>query len=169
MGPADFNWADDLRRAHFPPERNVLRAHLTMFHHIAPSLEGELVAALKRLTKAAPPRAMLAAPYSLGGGVAYRIDSSELCAVRDALAEQFWDGLIPQDRAPWRPHITVQNKVKANQARALLTTLSHAFAPRPFDIAGLAVFRYLGGPWEAVGAWRFGQGHQMRPPPPLGG
>jgi 2'-5' RNA ligase superfamily len=168
MGPEDFNWADGLRRAHFPPERNVLRAHLTMFHHIAPSLEAELLSAVKRLAKAAPPSARLAAPYSLGGGVAYRIDSSDLCGIRELLAEQFWDALIPQDRAPWRPHITVQNKVKADQARALLAALSNTFTPRHFEIAGLAVFRYLGGPWEPVGAWRFGVGHQMRPPPPLG-
>jgi len=32
LAPEDFAWLDALRRHHFPPERNQLRAHLTMFH-----------------------------------------------------------------------------------------------------------------------------------------
>ena len=39
LGPADFAWLDAQRRAHFPPERNQLAAHLTMFHALPPSLE----------------------------------------------------------------------------------------------------------------------------------
>lgn len=31
-------FADGLRRAHFPPERNWLVAHATLFHALAPSL-----------------------------------------------------------------------------------------------------------------------------------
>ena len=38
----DFGWLEDLRQRHFPPERNQLRAHLTMFHAIPPSAEAEL-------------------------------------------------------------------------------------------------------------------------------
>jgi hypothetical protein len=34
LGPEDFGWLNDLRRAHFPPERNQLDAHLTLFHHL---------------------------------------------------------------------------------------------------------------------------------------
>ena len=32
FAPADFAYLDALRRAHFPPERNILPAHLTMLH-----------------------------------------------------------------------------------------------------------------------------------------
>ena len=39
---ADHAWFDALRRAHFPPERNVLAAHLTMFHHLPPSTAAEV-------------------------------------------------------------------------------------------------------------------------------
>ena len=49
MGGADFAWADGLRRAHFPPERNWLPAHITLFHHLPPSLLDEVAARLKRL------------------------------------------------------------------------------------------------------------------------
>ena len=36
-------WADGLRRAHFPPERNWLVAHVTLFHALPPSVHDELV------------------------------------------------------------------------------------------------------------------------------
>ena len=36
MGAEDFAWLDRQRRAYFPPERNQLSAHLTMFHALPP-------------------------------------------------------------------------------------------------------------------------------------
>jgi hypothetical protein len=42
LGPEDLAWADGLRRAHFPADRNVLPAHLTLFHHLPPSLLPEV-------------------------------------------------------------------------------------------------------------------------------
>ncbi len=135
-----------------------------MFHHLAPALGTELCARLKMLTKGPAPKAKITGLINLGGGVAYRVMSSDLEACRDSLAEAFGAHLTPQDRASWRPHITVQNKAKAEDAKKLLAQLSANFIERPLEISGLAVFRYLNGPWEAVGAWRFGQGHTMQPP-----
>jgi hypothetical protein len=42
LGATDFAWLDRLRRAHFPPDRNQLPAHLTLFHHLPPSLLAEI-------------------------------------------------------------------------------------------------------------------------------
>ena len=39
---ASFDWLDELRRAHFPPERNLLPAHLTLFHRLSPAQSGRL-------------------------------------------------------------------------------------------------------------------------------
>jgi hypothetical protein len=164
LGREDFAWADALRRAHFPPERNFLRAHITLFHHLPPSVERELCDLLREEARGQPPRAHLASLMSLGGGVAYRIDSPDLQNVRARIADRFAPLLMPQDRAGWRPHITVQNKVKADAARALLATLSADFAPRLLGIAGLAAWWYRGGPWEPIGAWAFGSGHALKPP-----
>ena len=164
LGAADFAWADALRRAHFPPERNVLRAHLTLFHHLPPSSERELRDALRDACHAPAPAARLASLVSLGRGVAYRIDSAELAEIRARLADRFDTLLTPQDSAGWRPHITVQNKVDPAIARALLAELSVNFVPRPLIIAGLAAWWYRGGPWEPIGAWRFDGGHAMVPP-----
>ena len=167
LGARDFAEADGLRRAHFPPARNQLRAHLTLFHHLAPALESEVRTRLKAATREPAPPARLAGLINLGGGVAWRIESGALSAIRDSLAEAFRECLIPQDRAPWRPHVTLQNKVPAAEARQLHAQLDGELVPRPLEIAGLALFSYLGGPWESRGAWRFGSGHAMSPPASL--
>lgn len=148
---ADFAFLDGLRRTHFPPERNVLPAHLTLFHHLPPSALPELS---RRLTEAThgqrAPKARLAAVMSLGRGVAFRVESAGLEELRAGLAEAFSGLLTPQDAAAWRPHVTVQNKVDPAVARALKAELEAGFRPRPLAIAGLASWRYRGGPWAPI-------------------
>lgn len=148
MGAADFAWADALRRAHFPPERNHLSAHITPFHHLPPSILPELSGRLKRFGTLPPPDARLSDVILLGRGVAYRIESLDLMALRDELAEGFAGLLTPQDSQRPRLHITVQNKVSPDDARTLADALRAAFRPRPIVIAGLAAWHYRGGPWE---------------------
>ena len=151
FGKADAAWFDALRRAHYPPERNHLPAHLTMFHHLAPALETELKRRLALETRGtAPPQARLAGLVSLGHGVAFRIESPGLADIRDRLADAFATMLMPQDKAAWRPHMTVQNKVAPADARALLATLEAGFRPRLVAISGLAAWWYRGGPWAPL-------------------
>ncbi|CAM3242577.1 Phosphoesterase HXTX domain-containing protein [Sphingomonas antarctica] len=155
LGDADFAWLDEQRSAYFPAERNQLRAHLTMFHHLPPSIERELMTALKDEARDPAPRARLAGLINLGGGVAYRIDSDDLAAIRARLADRFAGCLTPQDAAGWREHVTIQNKVPPAEARKLLATLEAEFQPRPLAITGLSAYWYRGGPWEAIGSVRF--------------
>ena len=155
IGRDDQAWLDAQRRAYFPPERNLLPAHLTMFHHLPPSLADEVRQRLGELAREGTPAARIAGLISLGRGVAYRIDSAELEDRRAWLADCWADVLTPQDRAPWRPHVTIQNKVPPKQARELLARLEQDFRPRPLGIAGLSVHRYRGGPWETIASYRF--------------
>lgn len=155
LGAEDFARLDRQRSAYFPPERNQLAAHLTMFHALPPSAEAEVRAELARHAAGPPPRAMVAGLMNLGRGVAYRIVSDELDAVRAELAERFRGLLTAQDSQGWRPHVTVQNKAEPKEARALLARLEREFSPRPLAIAGLGLHRYLGGPWEPLGRWSF--------------
>jgi hypothetical protein len=148
MGGCDFAWADGLRRAHFPSERNHLPAHITLFHHLPPSLLDEVATRLKRLCAGPPPTARLSDVMLLGRGVAFRIDSPGLLAMRAELADAFGGLLTPQDQAQPRLHVTVQNKVAPDEAKALAARLRADFRPRPFSIAGLAAWHYRGGPWE---------------------
>ena len=155
FGAADHAWLDGLRRAHFPPERNHLAAHLTLFHHLPPSCGAELARRLAEATRGTAPAATLAGPMSLGRGVALRVASEGLAAIRAELADAFTPLLTPQDRAGWRPHVTIQNKVDTAAARTLLDEMAGERWPRPLALAGLAAWWYRGGPWEPIRAWRF--------------
>jgi len=155
MAPPDFAWLDQLRRAYYPAERNQLPAHLTIFHALPPSAEGEVRRSLSRLASEPPPRASIEGLMDLGGGVAFRVASVELDALRRSLAADFHGLLGAQDAGGWRPHVTIQNKVPAKEARALFDRLERDFRPRPLGIAGLGLHRYLGGPWERLETYRF--------------
>ncbi|WP_118857202.1 2'-5' RNA ligase family protein [Sphingomonas mesophila] len=155
LGPADFAWLDGQRRAYFPPERNQLAAHLTMFHALPPGSLDEVRGRLAELARNPPPRATIAGLLNLGRGVAYRVVAPELEAMRGELAEAFHGLLSAQDAAGWRPHVTIQNKVEPAVARKLLSELERDFTPRGLAIPALQVHEYLGGPWAPLGRWPF--------------
>jgi hypothetical protein len=155
FGDGDNGWLQEMRRTHYPPERNRVPAHLTLFRQLPPSLEAELHGRLSGLARLAPPRAIISGVIDLGEGTALRVDSEELEAMREDLASALHGLLIPQDLAPWRPHITIQNKVEPRAARQLQEQLRAGFRERPLAIKGLATRRYLDGPWEPIRGFTF--------------
>ena len=155
LAPRDLAWLDGLRRRHYPPERNRLPAHLTMFHALPPSSELELRSRLAAMARGPAPRATAAGLMDLGGGTAIRIQSEELSVLREALADGLHGLLSAQDAHGWAPHVTIQNKVSNREARELRAALEPGFAPRPVAIGGLALHRYLGGPWDTLSRWSF--------------
>ena len=155
LAAEDQAWFNRLRSAHFPPERNHLDAHLTMFHALPPSSEAEVRHRVSKAVRRPVPKALIAGLMNLGGGVAYRIASDDLDFLRDELANAFHGLLGAQDSAGWRPHVTVQNKVPAKDARKLLDRLEAEFRPRSLGIRGLGLHRYLGGPWETIATFPF--------------
>lgn len=161
FAPAEQAAFDRLRTRHFPPERNRLAAHLTLFHHLPPSLLPELRQRLVAATRGVPaPVARATGLMNLGRGVAIRIESEGLAAIRAELAEAFAPLLTPQDAAGggagWRPHVTIQNKVAPAEAKATLAALAATFTPHPAPVAALAAYWYRGGPWEPISRFPFG-------------
>ncbi|WP_037501277.1 2'-5' RNA ligase family protein [Sphingomonas jaspsi] len=155
LGADDLAMVDGLRRQHFPPERNVLQAHLTMFHALPPSAEGELKTLLSEIAAGPAPMALLEQPYSIGRGVALKVRSPDLATIREHIAYRFHGMLTAQDRQGWRPHITIQNKVTPDLARDTLRKVEAEFKPRPLQIAGIGLYRYLGGSWGLVRRFPF--------------
>lgn len=155
LGADDFAWLEGLRRKHYPPERNQVPVHLTMFHALPPSAEAELRVRLAQAARRAKPVARIEGVMDLGGGVAFRVVSPDLDAVRDELVDALHGLLGAQDSGGWRPHITIQNKVAPKVARALKASLEQGFQPRPLGIAGLAIHRYVDGPWERLATYPF--------------
>ncbi|WP_336486439.1 2'-5' RNA ligase family protein [Methylobacterium nigriterrae] len=153
-----FALFDGLRRRHFPAALNRIPAHVTLFHHVPGALEAGVRETLAALARAqAPPEVAVTGLRFLGRGVAYMLESEALSDVRGRLARAFADHLTEQDRQGWRPHVTVQNKVKPEAARALQAELERRFAPFRFTAPGLLLWRYLGGPWEERARFGFGE------------
>nr|WP_246314581.1 2'-5' RNA ligase family protein [Kineococcus aurantiacus] len=147
---------DRLRRENFPPERNQLPAHLTLFHALPGEALGEVVEACRDACRADPPRAQVRSVRSLGRGAALVVDSPGLVAARAAVAGRFAGRLTRQDAQGFRPHVTVQNFVDPATARATVERLDAGFAPWGFTVEALAVHRYAGGPWELLETVPFG-------------
>jgi hypothetical protein len=139
---------DRLRRSHFPPERNHLDAHLTLFHRLPD--EPVIVAALEAAANRPVISARVWRVRGWRGGVAYDLAAPELTDLRARLAQGWSDLLSAQDRAKADLHITVQNKVGPAVAAALHAELAAAFTPYDVTVVGLGLWRYLGGPWEPV-------------------
>ena len=146
---------DELRREHFPAERNHLQAHVTLFHALPGQMEQQVRDDLARSAQRAPYPVRVTRVRSLGRGVAYDLRSPVLQEQRDELVRRWSDWLTPQDARPHGPHVTVQNKVEPARARALLERLQEDFVPYDVTATGLALWRYLGGPWEPLAAYPF--------------
>jgi hypothetical protein len=158
LDAASQAWLEALRQAHFPPERNLVPAHVTLFHALPGDAEAAVGALLRRqcatMAEAVPVR--LGPPRLLGRGVALAVTAPEVAALRTRLATAWRDRLTRQDAQGWRPHATVQNKVSPEAARALHAALSATLPPREARAEGVLLWRYRGGPWEPAGCFPFG-------------
>jgi 2'-5' RNA ligase len=160
----DFAWLNSQRTLHYPEARNQIAAHLTLFHHLPPSAKDDICERIKSECKNPAPTARISGIMGLGTGNAFRIESYELEALRFRLAEAFERILIPQDRADWYPHVTIQNKVKTSAAKATKDLITAEFSPRSLTITGLGAFHYRGGPWSEIAGYAFGSGHKVKLP-----
>ncbi|WP_222184556.1 2'-5' RNA ligase family protein [Geminicoccus harenae] len=156
INEADFLVLDGLRRRNFPPLRNLVPAHVTLFHRLPGSAEAAIRAELAAACQDRQPFLLTGGqPRLLGRGVALAYGSPELQELRGRLAARFLPLLTAQDRQPYRPHVTIQNKVAPDLARALALELA-ASPPQPTITAtGLLLWRYLEGPWQPAAACPF--------------
>ncbi|HEX9903512.1 MAG TPA: 2'-5' RNA ligase family protein [Propylenella sp.] len=151
-----FAFFDDLRRRHYPAERNMIPAHVTLFHRLPGGRAREIKALLAKV--AAGQKTVHVAVgdvKALERGVAIFLHSPQLHALRDALATEWWPWLTDQDKAGFRPHVTIQSNVGAARARATMQALSEGFRPRQIRAVGLHLWRYRGGAWESEQLFRF--------------
>ena len=145
-----------LRTEHFPPDRNYLAAHVTLFHAIPPHCEAEVRSYLARLAGEIPKlEGRIEGLMSLGGGTAVRLYSPAMLSLRDEIAEHFRGMLTAQDQHRPRLHVTIQNKVTVKEAKALQSRLAEVVMPQEFYFPGLALFAYQGGPWEFLRRFAF--------------
>ena len=144
------------RRQYFPAAINRVPAHVMLFHNL-PGTELEPVTARLRDAAGRTPgfAPLVERPMLLGRGVAYRLRSAPLARLHAALAASWAGWLTAQDRQGYRPHLTIQNKVTPEAARALHARLLQGFQPYEMQATGLRLWRYLGGPWQEAGRFDF--------------
>ncbi len=150
-----FDVFDGLRRRHYPAHLNKISAHLSLFHRLPGGEAAKVIAALEGRCRVLPPMDLRPAGVRfLGRGVALAYESRELSRLHDDLASEWRAWLTPQDRQPFKAHVTIQNKAEPATARALLASFQGAELPS-CRLDGVAVWRYLGGPWSHVRTCRF--------------
>lgn len=146
------------RKTYYPPALNRTGAHLTLFHNLP---GGEFKTVLQVVGAAcarqAPFAVVVAGLMKMGRGVAYRIESQPLERFRTGLANEFKPWLKGQDRGPFRPHATIQNKTSAHEADALFDHLSADFSAFEATAEGVQFwfFEGRGRAWTPAGAVAF--------------
>ncbi|GGG40880.1 2'-5' RNA ligase family protein [Hymenobacter glacieicola] len=147
---------NELRQQHFPPARNYLQAHVTLFHHL-PGPEAPAVA--DHLAQVAAHTPVLPLRVSglrfLGRGVAYELQNDSLQQLHKQLQATWAAWLTPQDQQRLKPHVTVQNKVEPAVARALHQELAAQFVPFEATGTGLTLWAYQNGPWQQLAQFAF--------------
>ena len=163
LDPASQAYFDRLRQRYFPPSRNVLDAHVTMFHHLPGEQSLAVQQRISALCSAIPPcPVMVRGLRFLGHGTAFELSMPPVEALRRQLAGDWAGWLTAQDRQPWRPHVTVQNKVATAEAKRVHAELTAGFQAFAGQAIGLHLWRYLGGPWGSVTEVAFGSAAATR-------
>lgn len=155
LPPDILAWADGLRRKHYPPERNRLRAHVTLFHALPPSAEGEVRRLLADLARQAPPEASITGLMDLGEGTALDLRSEGMAALHAELSQRLHGLLTLQDDRKLRLHITIQNKVTRGDAMALQAGLRETLEHSTFRFRGLGLYAWEEGKWRPIAEYPF--------------
>lgn len=151
-----FGRLNGLRRRHYAPERNLVPAHVTLFHQLPGERGREIKALLRQVAAGRRPIELEATEVkALERGVAVFLRSARLNALREELAAEWWPWLSDQDRAGFRPHVTIQTGVGEAEARNTQRAVSASLRLARMRGTGLHLWRYLGGPWEDAQLFRF--------------
>lgn len=154
LDEASHSYFDGMRKRYFPPKRNHLEAHLTLFHKLPVS--NETICSLEDF-RSSTFEVWVPGLINLGNGVAYKVESAQLNRLHESLKTLFYGQLTAQDRQGFRSHVTIQNKVSSEQAKVLFKELSTDFKPFSVRAIGLDLWKYLGGPWSHQKSFLFKQ------------
>ncbi len=145
---------EEMRQRYFPPELNLIPAHLTLFHTL-PSTP-EVIEVLRAAAAGADCFNLnVTGLRSLGRGVAYTLASPELLALHRSLAALFAASLSRQDQQKFQPHVVIQNKSTPAAAKELLAGLQAGFRSFAVRAEGLDLWHYRNGPWEHAKSFAF--------------
>ena len=147
---------DALRRKFYAPERNLVAAHVTLFHR----LPGERAREIKMLltdvaARERPMEVEVGEAKPIAHGVAIFLNAPRLHALREKLADEWWPWLEDRDRAGFRPHVTIETTESEAEARRTVQSLGRSVLPRRMRAIGLHLWRFSDGRWESDALFRF--------------
>lgn len=154
LDPGATELFNRLRRQYYPAHANEVDAHLSLFYRL-PADEPGIMATLDTMAAQAPFVMQVNEVQRYANGIAYTLVSDELQALHASLQAQWEQWLIPRDRQPLRPHITIMNQVTAFKAQQAHEALKAAFLPFEVTATGVQLWRYLKGPWKLQGTYPF--------------
>lgn len=138
---------NQLRKQYFPPAINYIDAHITLFHKL-PYNEPLVTEEIENSARIKSFAVTATEVYHTGFGVAIRLESKPLLELQRHLREKFHSFLTPQDRQPFRPHVTIQNKVSAAVSKQLSLDLQATFRLFTATAIGINLWTYENGPWK---------------------
>jgi hypothetical protein len=151
-----FEYFNGLRKTYFPTDRNFIDAHLTLFHHLPQ--KDELLDDLKQIAMSQSIMSLqVQQVVFIGNGVAFKIENKQLHYLHKQMQKQWWSYLTAQDQQGLWPHVTIQNKVPAVEAKKLQEELSRNFQSFEAFGIGLDLWEYHNGPWRHVQTFLFTQ------------
>ncbi|MGH6926111.1 MAG: 2'-5' RNA ligase family protein [Propylenella sp.] len=151
-----FAELDALRRRYYPPQRNLVPAHVTLFYRLPEDRRREIRALLAQVAAGEK-------PFDIGGvgvkaierGVAILLHSPRLNQLRAGLAEEWWPWLTEPDRAGFQPHVTIQINVSEGEAHRTQKAVAAELRLSRIRALGLHIWRYRDGRWEDERLFRF--------------
>lgn len=146
-----FAHFDDLRQRYYPKERNVVPAHVTLFHALPTNHEPRIRDILIHFCDTTPVLPGKATrPRKLNEGVAFELEAEELALLQFKLKEAFGGWCTAQDRLPYKPQVTIANHLPPAEARLLFETMQLRHSPFEVSFMGIEMWRYTGGPWQPI-------------------
>ncbi|KKY33873.1 putative rna ligase cyclic nucleotide phosphodiesterase [Diaporthe ampelina] len=169
------------KASHFPRHLDRHPAHLTLFHALPGSQLQLIAAALAELCAAqGPVRLATGAAFRMRRGVGINVadgrdgdgdedgeggGSRAVRRLHGELQRRWWGLLSAQDRRPWRPHWTVQNKAAHEGAvDVAMDDVRTGFRGAEGLATGCALWRYeKGGRWAFERCFDFGGDNKRAP------
>ena len=151
-----FSRFNELRRTHYAPERNLVPAHVTLFHRLPGDHSREIKALLVDIAAKRKRFAISAGEVKmLERGVAVFLYAPQLQALREELAAEWRPFLTDEDCHGFRPHVTIANNIFPGEAQRIRQGIAASSLPRRIEAVGLHLWRYRDGPWEHEQLFRF--------------
>lgn len=157
MDRLSFERLSAWRKLYFPPERNFLDAHLTLYHRLPFPAHEIIRDALRNLTMRRESFVLTfeqIVHHQLFLGI--KLATPEVVQLKKELDRDLTLWLAPQDRQTIVPHVTVSNNGQLEAVDRAKEELEKTFVPWQGRAEGLQLFRYRRGPWEWLEDFSFG-------------